>query len=176
MLQKWALFLRGVNVSGKNKLNMKEFKEALEKSKFSDVKTYIQSGNVVFSSSFDKQEIIQTVEKILFEMLHAEIPVFLHQKNEIQAFLSDNPFLNQGGDSKQQYVTFFHQSIDFGELNFEKFLPDEIHIANSICYLNCLTSYGSTKLNTSFLEKKANQPATTRNWNTLLKMRELLDE
>jgi uncharacterized protein (DUF1697 family) len=175
MNQKWIVFLRGVNVSGKNKLNMKEFTVMLEDAGFKNVQTYIQSGNAVFETSLEKVEIETKVEAILLNKLETEVPVFLIQENELAQLIENNPFLKNGsGEPKQQYVTFFKNPVDLSSIELEKYFPDELISSSSICYLNCLTSYGSTKLNTTFLEKKLNQKGTTRNWNTLQKMLTLL--
>ena len=84
--------LRGINISGKNKISMPELKTALSEKGFADVKTHLNSGNVIFSD--DETDIVKLAERIraiIFETFHLEISVFVISQDELKCLLSKAP-------------------------------------------------------------------------------------
>jgi uncharacterized protein (DUF1697 family) len=100
--------LRGINVSGKNRISMPDIKRLYESMGLMDVVTYIQSGNVVFDTGeIDQTEITKLIEEGLTRTFGADIRVILRDKDNIKEILKNNPFLNQGkANPDQLYVTF----------------------------------------------------------------------
>ncbi|HTA26422.1 MAG TPA: DUF1697 domain-containing protein, partial [Bacteroidia bacterium] len=100
--------LRGINVSGKNKIPMAELKVLYEKAGFKNVTTYIQSGNVVFSA--DKKEINTLSEKIqqlIFKKYGFTVPVIIRTVDEIESVIKKNPLLKvEGINIEKLHVTF----------------------------------------------------------------------
>jgi len=75
-MTRYIALLRGINISGKNKISMLELKTALGEKGFADVKTYLNSGNVIFSD--DETDVVKLAERIstiILETFHLEIPV-----------------------------------------------------------------------------------------------------
>lgn len=102
-MARYIALLRGINISGKNKISMPELKTALGKKGFGDVKTYLNSGNVIFSD--DETDAVKLAERIctiLLETFHLEIPVFVISQDELKCLLSKAPFW-WGSDSKDIY-------------------------------------------------------------------------
>ncbi len=100
---RYIALLRGINISGKNKISMPELKAALSEKGFADVKTYLNSGNVIFSD--DETDVVKLAERIraiIFETFHLEIPVFFISKDELKCLLSKAPVW-WGSDSKDIY-------------------------------------------------------------------------
>ncbi|MCI7799173.1 MAG: DUF1697 domain-containing protein [Treponema sp.] len=84
--------LRGINISGKNKISMSELKTALGEKGFADVKTYLNSGNVIFSDDeTDAIKLAESIRAIIFETFHLEIPVFVISQDELKGLLSKAP-------------------------------------------------------------------------------------
>ena len=79
---RYVLLLRGVNVGGKNKVVMSELKELLGREAFSDVDSYINSGNLFFSSDESVETIVLKVEKVLEENYEFVIPFTLLSKDD----------------------------------------------------------------------------------------------
>ena len=95
--------LRGINISGKNTISMPELKTALGEKGFGDVKTYLNSGNVLFSD--DETDVVKLAERIhaiIFDTFHLEIPVFVISQDELKVLLSKAPSW-WGSDSKDIY-------------------------------------------------------------------------
>lgn len=89
---KYIVLMRGINVGGKNKISMKELKELLDKSGFEDVATYINSGNVIFSSDNSDIEFLKrNCEALILERFNLNIPVMIISADELVEILSNVP-------------------------------------------------------------------------------------
>jgi len=91
-MKRQIAFLRGINVGGKNRVPMAELKAGFEELDFKEVKTYLNSGNIVFSSDLDDKEIIAgQIEQMVKEKFDIQIPVFLILKEELDDVLCHAP-------------------------------------------------------------------------------------
>ena len=89
---KYIALLRGINISGKNKISMSELKLELEKNKYQNVSTYLNSGNVIFESNTDnKEDIMKDIYKIIKNKFNLEIPIFVMTSLELEDILNNNP-------------------------------------------------------------------------------------
>jgi uncharacterized protein (DUF1697 family) len=100
--------LRGINVSGQNRINMPELIRLYETLGMTNVVTYIQSGNVVFDTEInDQAKIINLIEVGISQSFGGEVRVILRDKHELGKILKSNPFLaSRNEDSNHLYVTF----------------------------------------------------------------------
>ena len=100
---RYIALLRGINISGKNKISMSELKTALSEKGSADVKTYLNSGNVIFSDNeTDVVKLAERIRTIIFETFHLEIPVFVIFQDELKCLLLKAPSW-WGSDSKDIY-------------------------------------------------------------------------
>jgi uncharacterized protein (DUF1697 family) len=168
----YIALLRGINVAGKKIVKMEDLRASFEVLGFGRVRTYVQSGNVIFeakrTSSDDLTEIITTKISRDFGF---PIPVVLRTSDEIGKIAGDNPFLNERGlDHSKLHVTFLSalpardakERID--GLNAR---PDQFCVRGREIYLYCPNGYGRSKLSNNALEKALSTGATTRNWKTV---------
>ena len=89
---RYIALLRGINISGKNKISMPELKIALSEKGFADVKTYLNSGNVIFSDDeTDAVKLAEKIRTIIFEIFKLEISVFVISQDELKGLLSKAP-------------------------------------------------------------------------------------
>ena len=89
---KYIVLLRGINISGKNKISMSELKLELEKNKYQNVSTYLNSGNVIFESNINnKEDIMKDIYKIIKNKFNLEIPIFVMTSLELEDILNNNP-------------------------------------------------------------------------------------
>ena len=91
-MKRYIAFLRGINISGKNKVSMAELKQGFVRLDYTDVKTYLNSGNVIFSS--DEADTIKTtsrIEEMIKNQFGLDIPVFVISKEEIEDILYHAP-------------------------------------------------------------------------------------
>ena len=181
-MQTFISILRGINVSGQKKILMADLKKLYESLKFSEVKTYIQSGNVVFKSDSKTSDIqlARKIEKAISAKYKFEVPVITRTKEELEKILSQNSFTKEKSiDLKKLHVTFLSETPDREKMEQIKevdFSPDQFIIKGKEIYLHIPNSYGETKLSNKFFENKLKVSATTRNWNTVNKLLELASQ
>lgn len=168
--------LRGINVSGYKKIKMVDLINLYKSLKFDNVRTYVQSGNVIFGSELsDVDKISVLIELKLKKYFASEVKVLIRTNKELQQILRKNPFLKNLDDDRL-YVTFLSSktvSPEFGEKKIFKNGEDKFYIIGKEIYLHCPDGYGRTKLTNNYFEKKLNVSATARNWNTVNKLNQL---
>ncbi|MGM9879306.1 MAG: DUF1697 domain-containing protein [Bacilli bacterium] len=102
-MMKYIALLRGINISGKNKISMSELKKELEENKYKNVVTYLNSGNVIFETDVDnKESIMQDIYKIIKNKFTLEIPIFIMTAFELEDILNNTPKW-WGTDNKEIY-------------------------------------------------------------------------
>ena len=165
-----ALF-RGINVGGNNILPMKPLVELLEKLGCLDVKTYIQSGNVVFNiDDPSKASLAKRLSDSVLEAHGFAPKVLLLTASELSTAISNNPFSAE--DGKLLHFFFLNevpQSPDLEKLETLK-LPSEVYeLRDNVFYLYAPEGVSRSKLFAK-VEKCLGVPATARNWNTVKKL------
>ena len=171
--------LRGINVGGQKKIRMEDLKALYEWLGFRDVTNYIQSGNVIFTTSLNIKipALSEKIERAIEKKYHFLVPVIIRTADEMYQILSSNPFLNEKGINREKlHVTFLEelpQSTNVIVIKEGDFSPDMFRIIGKEVYLYCPGGYGNTKLSNTFFEKKLHMKATTRNWKTVGKLAEL---
>ncbi len=168
--------LRGINVGGKRKILMVDLRTICEKLGFKDVKTYIQSGNVVFKSEKDSAYLEDSLEKTIKKEYGFDVPVIVRSLDELKNSVNNNPFYKANIDISHLYLTFLKTKADDEKIklvNETKCEPDKFVIINKDIYIYCEGKYHKSKLTNNFYEKKLKVGATTRNWKTVLKLLEL---
>ena len=168
----WIAILRGINVSGARKLPMKELKELFETLTCTNVRTYIQSGNVVFESvKLDVGTFGKKVEAAIKKRYDYDVPVIVRSLEELRKAVAANPYLKlKGIEHDKLHVTFLADAPKKPEV--EKivgttFGNDSFELLGREVYLHCPDGYGNSKLNNAFFESKLKVSATTRNWRTV---------
>lgn len=176
-MKQYIAFLRGINVGGNSIIKMSELKALFESLEFENVRTLLNSGNVVFESSVnDNGKIQQKIESQLKKKMEREIRVIVWSMKEIQELIDANPFQDIHVTPKTRlYVTFLAQPV--GELTRK--VPFElggkeyqiVHIfQRAVCSVLILSpERGSVDLMNN-LAKEFGKDITTRNWNTVLKI------
>jgi uncharacterized protein (DUF1697 family) len=171
-MQTYIAILRGINVSGKNMIKMPELQTLFEGLGFNKVKTYIQSGNVIFKAAAKNScEIEKLIEEKIFEKFSLKVPVLVKTKDEVEKVLQNNPFVKATNvDGSKLHATFLSkepEQANVDKISKDQYLPDEFILKGSAVYLHCPNGYGNTKLNNNFFESKLKVTATTRNWKTV---------
>lgn len=126
-MKRYVAFLRGVNISGKNKVPMAELKKGFEKLEFKEVKTYLNSGNVIFSSDEDNiKSFTDQIEIMVKNQFGLDIPVFVISKEELEDILCNAPDW-WGNKNKEIYdnLIFIMPPATFAEVFNEIGKPKE---------------------------------------------------
>ncbi len=150
---------------------MADLVSAFESLKFKDVRTYVQSGNIVFDASESETgKITSMIEKRLQKTFGFKIPAVVRTGNDLSTIVSENPFLSGNTKIEYLYVTFLAQTPDkktITSLVTPKEKDEEFKIIEKEIFLCLPHGYGRTKLNNNAFEKKLSCIATTRNWKTV---------
>lgn len=167
--------LRGINVSGHNLIKMDALRKLYEFLGFEQIKTYVQSGNVVFTGKTAPSEIIsQSISRQIKIDFGFDVPVIVMTVPTIKRIIARNPFSEDSQKEKTfMHVTFLSTTpnhVDLNALEEKKLGGEEIILDGDVIYLYCPNGYGKTKLNNGFLERKLNVGATTRNWKTTIEL------
>ena len=176
----YIAFLRAINVGGRI-VKMERLKKIFEELKFKNVKTFINSGNVIFETSGqDKNFLTREIEKKLNDSLGYEVKTMLRTDKELSEIAEKNPFKNEElGTDERVYIAFLYQKIDKKIKNVvdslnnknEKYIPGKSEVYCLIHKDEKKGSYFSILL----LEKQLGIPLTTRNQNTVNKIKAMFD-
>lgn len=169
--------LRGVNVSGRNRVPMEQLRELTLELGHRQVSTYIQSGNLVFrTSSRDPADVARGLETALRARFAVDVPVLVRSTAELAATVAGNPLGGGGEDERSLHVTFLAKAPEPGRLAAIEpgfGFPDTYRLNGRDVYLSCRAGYGQTKLNNGFFERRLGVAATTRNWATVRRLLEM---
>ena len=170
--------LRGINVSGHNLISMDALRKMYKDLGFSNITTYVQSGNVVFTSTnTDPEKLEKKIAQQLKNSFGFDVPVIVLTIDKLQRIIDNNPFSKDlSKDQVFLHVTFFSSKPDMQQVStIEEKKPagEEIAVTEHAVYLYCPNGYGNTKLSNTFLEAKLKVEATTRNWKTTNKLLEI---
>jgi len=170
--------LRGINVSGHKMIKMEDLRRSLEGVGFLNVRTYIQSGNVFVSSDENHPNTVaDKIRGAIMSSFGHDVPVLIIGKEDLQACLERNRFLDEEGvDLKKLYVSFISAEVPeqmITQLNLNFIEPDKIQLDGRRIYLKYFSSPANTKLDNKWIEKNMNVVSTTRNWNTVNKLLEM---
>jgi len=173
-METYISLLRGVNVSGKNRIKMTDLQQVYESLGMQHVQTYIQSGNVVFSAANSTtEELEQMIAKGISNKLGLSVPVFVLKTDELEEIFNKKPFLSEFENESNQYIAFLSkvpEKLLVDGIEKASFLPDRFIWNKRALYLYLPNGAGRTKLNNNYFEKKLKVTATSRNLNTLTKL------
>ncbi|WP_238650888.1 DUF1697 domain-containing protein [Paenibacillus piscarius] len=171
----YIAWLRGINVGGNKVIRMQELKSTLGTLPFRNVRTYIQSGNVVFESeALTGDGLAERISGKIQETFGFEVPVMIRSLKELEAVIAGNPFpLSEPEDFKRLYVSFL-AAEPAGEA-LEKLRPyengaDQVRVTGREMYTLYETSISNSPLFKVPFDKLLGTALTVRNWNTLGKV------
>jgi uncharacterized protein (DUF1697 family) len=168
----YVAMLRGINVGRGKVVKMERLRTSLGSLGFSEVRTYVQSGNVVFESKQKADaELSKKIEAKIQRDFGFAVPVVLKTSKEIEQVVRDNPLVKEKGiDHSKLHVTFLSAAPLAAAVKTLEPLAtsrERFRVLNREVYLYCPDGYGISKLNNTMIEKKLSLVATTRNWRTV---------
>jgi len=171
----YIALLRGINVGGHKKILMEHLRTVFESLTLSNVRTYIQSGNVLFESAeTDAVSLADRIERGLEQEYGFKIPVVLRTPDQLEATVRRNPFDMTGRPSSDSLYVSFLKEIPSAQAIADCYSfrndVDEFIVDGAEVYILIHKHYGESKFSNNFLEKKLKVAATTRNWATVNKL------
>jgi uncharacterized protein (DUF1697 family) len=177
-LATYVALLRGINVGGKHILPMKHLVELFAGSNCAEVRTYIQSGNVIFRTT---PQCVQSLPALVADKVEQRFgfraPVIVRSTREMSNVVRGNPFTQAGLPEKSLHVYFLADRPAVPavkSLDPERSLPDTYHVVGREIYLNLPNGAGRSKLTNAYFDTKLSTLSTSRNWATVLKLFEMM--
>ena len=177
-MSRQVVLLRGINLGSRNRVPMAELRAALEEAGFEDVKTYLQSGNVVLSSKAKADQTARQVERLIQERFRLEIAVVGRTGAELARVVSRNPLGDIATDPKRYQVSFLEgrlpaaskHKLEEARVDSERFVVHGREI-----YAWHPAGVARSKLWAALAGRGLGVTATARNWTTVTKLLELLE-
>jgi uncharacterized protein (DUF1697 family) len=174
----YVSLFRGINVGGRRIVSMSELKNLHESLGLANVATYIQSGNVVFTSDEPDVSLLpRRIEDGFAAKFGFHSDVVVRSAAALDAIVASNPFGNQPGKETKWVVVMFlaahATSVGEKELMRAYSGPEEFHVVGQEMYIYYPTGIGQSKLTGALIEKKLETVGTARNWNTVLKLQSM---
>ena len=173
----YVALLRGINLGPRKKIAMPALRDLCEELGHTSVTTYIQSGNVVFSSSVrSPAKVGSELSAAIAETFGHEITVVMRTPKQLEAVVENNPFLEQGASAKELHVAFLADKATATlakRLDPERAPGDAFEVRGQEIYLRYPNGMGRSKLTNDYLERRLAMASTVRNWNTVTKLLEL---
>ena len=179
---KYIILLRGVNISGKNKISMTELKKKVEGIGYNDVFTYLNSGNLIVSSDKERIEVFNEIENLLKDKFDLNVPIVIITLDELEIMLSKKPDW-WGTDDKEIYdnIIFMTEEADVKEVldiigepteNIDKILP----LGKAIFWSFDLKNYRKSSWWVKTASTSIKDKITIRTGNTMKKIVELVQK
>jgi uncharacterized protein (DUF1697 family) len=174
----YIALLKGINVGSVKKIKMTDLAALASGLGFQDVKTYLQSGNLVFKTEGTKPDAVRIeLEKAIEKKFGFEVSVVIRTGKEMKRALEQNPFPRYktiAGD--KMFITFLEKEPVSLPRDMKKTPSEDYRLVGKEVYLYCPDGYGRTKLNNQTFEKEFGMTATTRNWNTVVALGEMAEQ
>ena len=170
--------LRGINVGGNNKVPMRELAALFADLGATRVKTYIQSGNVVFKAPpSNGHPLAPLLSAAIAERFGCRVPVVLRTAEEMHAILQSNPFASE--DPKHLHAMFLSEEpvpAAVAALDPHRSSPDRFVVRGREIFLFCPNGLGQTKLTNDWFDRRLGVVSTARNWRTMTTLSRLAEE
>lgn len=169
--------LRGINVGGASVVTMAEVREVATNCGFGNVKSYVQSGNLVFTTTeSDPALVAETLRVALAESTPVAPDVVVRTRAEMHDIVAANPFGDYDPEPKQMHVIFMPGDTvaSTGDVDVESFVPEEAMAIGRELYLYLPDGMGRSKL-AAVLNRKSKAVGTARNWRTVSKLVDMAD-
>ncbi len=167
----YVALLRGVNVGGNNKVAMSDLRALCEEVGFADVRTYIQSGNIVLTTSLrSSAQVEDRIERGLHDKTGLDVTVVARTPKELEKTVAANPFTSPSVNHSHLVVLFSKARPRVTELDVSKYGPEQLVLTGRDAYIHYVNGQGRSKLTNAVLERLLGGPATARNWNTVNKL------
>ncbi len=168
--------LRGINVGGNRKIPMADLRLALQKAGFEQVQTYIQSGNILWQSQAKPEVLARQVQQVVRDRFGFEVEVVVRTAEQWQHTIQSNPFPDQ---TDHLHVAFLGRAPSEARVQAlqEAATGDDLwHLLGEDVYLFYPHGTAEAQLTHKVLEKHLQVSGTVRNWRTVLKVQQLLEQ
>lgn len=171
-MKTYIALLRGINVGGHKKVPMAELRELLTKSGLENIKTYIQSGNVIFQSQENDIKVLEhKIQNAILIHFGFEVSILVRTNNDIESIFNNCPFSEEKKVSSYFIILNEAPEKDLLDVISKQTTPNEEFSINKNCvYIFYALGAGKAKLGVNWFERKLKITATARNYKTMVKL------
>lgn len=173
---KYVAFLRGINVGGKNKIKMETLREVCSALGYENVKTYINSGNIIFETAKTGDKILAAqIEAAIEKAFGLKIKTIVRAIDEIKELVENNPFAGEYENDKDVHVFFLDEEMpaEKSELLLSNNSENERYfVRNREIFCHLRVSVLDSLMGKDYIAKKLKVSSTARNWRTVNKILE----
>jgi uncharacterized protein (DUF1697 family) len=174
-----AVLLRGINLGSRNRIAMPDLRQALSGAGFEEVRTYLQSGNVVLSSNARPRQLAAECERLIQQRFGLDVRVLVRTRKELAEVVRRNPLREVAVNPKRYQVTFLSEQLDSAEL--EKLAALAASSERFVAIGRELYGWhpegiGRSRLWARLASKGLGVVATARNWATVTQLLEMASE
>lgn len=175
----YVALLRGINVGGKNKLPMSNLAAFFGEAGCAEIRTYIQSGNIVFSASAGTvKRLPNLVARRIAERFRYRVPVVVRSADALRKVAAKNPFLKAGSDADSLHVVFLAGVPDarcVKALDPDRSPGESFKVIGQEIYLHLPNGVARSKLTNAYFDSTLATISTVRNWRTVMKLVEMTE-
>jgi uncharacterized protein (DUF1697 family) len=171
-------FLRGINLAGKRRVPMAELRAVLADAGYGDVRTHLQSGNVVLTSDADPRRLERELSEKLEQEFGFHIGVVVRSRDELAEVIAADPFGKEADDPSRYLVSFLSAEPDrqgAKELAAAQVAPERVVVRGREVYAWHPGGVGRSELAKLITSNRLGVEVTGRNWRTVTKLLELAD-
>ncbi len=175
----YVALLRGINLASRNRIPMAELREALTGDELRNVRTLLQSGNVVLSAEGSADDVASECERRISARFGLDIRVIVRSRDELTEVVARNPLEGVASEPKRYQVTFLSAELEpkrKDEVEAAAVPPERVVVSGREIYAWHPAGLAHSKLASLLAGKKLGVPATACNWSTVTKLLELADE
>jgi uncharacterized protein (DUF1697 family) len=165
--------LRGINLGAKRRVAMADLRALLTDAGFENVRTHLQSGNVVLETAATPDKAARTMEELIAERYGFDVDVIVRTAPELADVAANSPFADVEADGSRHHVVFLPQKPDadaLAALADNDFEPDRYEARGREIYVWCPNGMRDSSLMRALGDPKLAPTATVRNWNTVTKL------
>jgi uncharacterized protein (DUF1697 family) len=173
------VLLRGINLGPRNRIAMKDLRELLADAGFDDVRTYLQSGNVVLSSGKSPERVARECKRLIADRFGLDIDVVARTRNELAQVVRKNPLGKVAANPKRYQVSFLDGKLGRAtvtKLEAAVVPPEQLVVVGREAYAWHPEGVARSKLWAMLAGRDLGVTATSRNWTTVTKLLELASE
>jgi uncharacterized protein (DUF1697 family) len=177
-MARYVLLLRGINLGGSRRVSMQDLRALLSELGYTDVATLLQSGNAVFTSTRRQgDKVCAEVEQAIAGKLGMPVRCVVRTAAQLGAVVDANPFPQHASDGARLMVAFASGPLPrakLADVAADRFAPDEFSLGDRELYLWLPNGASGSRIPIDFWDKRTGLLTTTRNWNTVTKLRKMI--
>jgi uncharacterized protein (DUF1697 family) len=170
--------LRGINVGPHNRIKMADLRAWLEDDGYTDVRTLLQSGNIVLRTGKKPETVERAITRLIAREIDKDIDVVVRTEQEMAKVIADDPLADVADDGAKYVVMFLSKPADAAaarDLVQQDFGEEQLRVSGREVYAWCPRSLHDGPLAKALGKQKLAPSATIRNWNTVLKLQAMFD-